>query len=74
MGIIKLRVCTLAVALAGGQHTFLVPDSSAHTCRVTWREEEGSLPSACSALTARMAEVQGWSIGRLPQLQGVLRI
>ena len=38
------------------QQIFLSPDSWAHTCRLTWREKEVSLPSVCSALTVRMAE------------------
>ena len=70
----KPFVCALAGSLAGGQHTCLAPDSSAHSCRLTWRAEQGSFPSACSALTARTAEAQGWSAQRPSQLQGNLSI
>ena len=65
---LRSRLCARGGSLAGGQHAFPVPDSSAHSCRLTWRAKEGSLPSACSALTARTAEAQSWSAGRLPQL------
>lgn len=51
--------CTLAVSPVGALHSksSLVPDSWAHSCRLTWRAKGFSLPSACSALTVRTAEL-----------------